>query len=202
MPTNLETIKHGPSESGVHDLILSRWSPRAFSAKPVPSTDLAKIFSAASWAASSYNEEPWRFLVGRNGDDTFAKIFDTLVEFNQSWAHAAPFLILTVAKTTMTKDGSENGWAIHDTGAASANMCLQAIALGLHTHGMAGFDKGEARANFELPADHTPVTVWALGYLGDPTTLPDFLQKIELAPRSRKSIDEIVFTRWNVPADL
>jgi len=200
MPTDLETLKHGPKESGVHELILSRWSPRAYSDKPVAAADLKKIFTAASWAASSSNEQPWRFLIGHQGDETYTRIFDALVEFNQSWAKAAPVLILTVAKTTSTKDGNNNGWAVHDTGAASATMCLQAIALGIHTHGMAGFDKDKVRASFELPAEYTAVAVWALGYLGDPATLPDSMQKMELAPRSRKPLDELVFTAWNKPA--
>jgi nitroreductase len=197
MPSDLESLKHGPSESGVHDLILSRWSPRAYSDRPVSQDDLNKIFTAASWSASSYNEQPWRFFVGHKGDETYAKIFDALIEFNQSWANSAPVLVLTVAKKTFSSNGTENGYALHDTSAASALMSLQATALGLHTHGMAGFDKDKARANFELPADYTPVAVWALGYLGDPDSLPDHLKQIELAERTRKPLSEIVFTNWN-----
>jgi nitroreductase len=202
MPTDLEALKHAPAALGLHDLIASRWSPRAFADKPVAAEDLTRIFAAAAWAASSSNEQPWRFLVGHQGDATYTKILDCLVEFNQKWAYTAPVLILTLAKTTFTKDGSINHWALHDTGAASANMCLQAIALGLHTHGMAGFDKDKARAAFELPAEYTTAAVWALGYLGDPNTLPDFLQKMELAPRSRKPLSELVFTAWDTPAEL
>jgi len=200
MPNDLETLKHGPIESGVHDLILRRWSPRAFSTQPVPSEDLVKVFTAASWAASSSNEQPWRFLVGRMGDETFSKIVETLVEFNQVWAKSAPVLILTLAKGTFTKDGRDNAWALHDTGAASSNLCLQATALGLHTHGMAGFDRDKARRSFDLPADYTAVAVWALGYFGDPDTLPDYLKAMELAPRERKPLDEFVFSSWNTPA--
>jgi nitroreductase len=203
MPTDLEALKHAPSYTGIHELIASRWSPRAFADKPVSNDDLTKIFTAASWAASSSNEQPWRFLVGHKGDETYAKIFDCLVEFNQNWAKSAPILILTVAKTTFTKDGSpNNAWALHDTGAASANMCLQAIALGLHTHGMAGFDKDKVRTHFTLPAEYTEGAIWALGYLGDPGTLPEYMQNMELALRTRKSLSELVFTDWAVPAKL
>jgi nitroreductase len=187
---------------GLNELIASRWSPRAYADKPVSSEDLSKIFTAASWAASSSNEQPWRFLVGHKGDETYKKIFDCLVEFNQGWAKSAPVLILTIAKTTFSKDGSNNGWALHDTGAASANMCLQAIALGIHTHGMAGFDKDKVRTHFNLPADYTEGAVWARGYLGDPETLPEHLKKMELAPRTRKPLAELVFTEWDKPAGL
>jgi nitroreductase len=197
MPTDLEALKHAPASTG------SRWSPRAFSDKPVSNEDLTKIFTAASWAASSSNEQPWRFLLGHKGDETYAKILDCLVEFNQTWASSAPVLILTLAKTTFTKEGSpNNGWALHDVGAASANMCLQAIALGLHTHGMAGFDKDKVRTHFNLPADYTEGAIWALGTLGETATLPNYMQKMELAPRARKSLSELVFTDWDVPARL
>jgi len=202
MPNHLDTIKAGPSETGVHELLLKRWSPRAFSEEPVSREDLQKIFTAASWAASSYNEQPWRFLVGRKGEAAYQRIFEALIDFNKSWAGTAPVLILSVAKTTMVKDGSENGHAQHDTGAASANMCLQAAALDLYMHGMAGFDKAKAIESFRLPSDYTPVTVWALGHLGEVGSLPDFLQQMETAPRSRKDLADFVFTDWEQAAGL
>jgi nitroreductase len=202
MPEDLEAIKHAPAGSGVEDLILRRWSPRSFADKAVSDTDLTKIFTAASWAASSANEQPWRFLVGKKGDGAYEKIFNSLVGGNQAWARSAPVLILSVGKKTFSKSGQPNGWALHDTGAASANLTLQATALGLHTHGMAGFDKDKARASFNLPEDFEPGAVWALGYLGDPGALPERLQAIEKSPRERKPLHEFVFTEWGTPAAL
>jgi nitroreductase len=202
MPHDLEALKHAPAELGLNELIAARWSPRAFSDKAVSSEDLTKILTAATWAASSNGEQPWRFLVGRKDNDTYAKIFDTLVEFNQNWAKSAPVLVLSVAMKTFSKDGSPNAYALHDTGAASANLCLQAIALGIHTHGMAGFDKDKARASFSIPDDFELGAVWAIGYLGDPETLPDYMQKMETAPRSRKPLSEVIFNTWDTPATL
>ncbi|HEY0796320.1 MAG TPA: nitroreductase family protein [Acidisarcina sp.] len=202
MSQDLETLKHGPAESGVVDLILKRWSPRSFSDKPVSGADLTKIFTAAAWAASSYNEQPWRFLVGKKGDATHTKILDALMPFNQMWAKTAPVLILSTAKKTFTHDGSPNGYGIHDTGAASANLSLQATALGLHTHGMAGLDRAKARANFEIPEEFEVGAVWALGYLGDPAALPEHFREMETAPRSRKPLNEFVFAGWGQAAAL
>ena len=107
MPTDidLDEVKAGPAESGVLDIILKRWSPRSYAEKPVPSSDLVKIFTAAAWAASSNNEQPWRFLVGKKGDATYAKILDSLVPFNQAWAKTAPVLILGVASTKFAHNG-------------------------------------------------------------------------------------------------
>ena len=202
MAEDLELLKAGPVESGVVEVILKRWSPRSFAEKPVSSSDLTKIFTAAAWAASSYNEQPWRFLVGRKGDETYAKILDSLIEFNQTWAKTAPVLILSVSKRTFTQNGSPNPYGLHDTGAASANMSLQATALGMHTHGMGGVDKDRARANFAIPEDFEVGAAWALGYLGEPEALPEAYQAMEKAKRTRKGLGEIVFSAWDKAATL
>ncbi len=199
---DLEEVKAAPVETGVLEVIRKRWSPRSYADKPVPSADLVKIFTAASWAASSANEQPWRFLVGKKGDETYAKIFEALVELNQAWAKTAPVLMLSVAKKTFAKNGRANAYGMHDTGAASANMSLQATALGLHTHGMGGVDKERARELFGIPEDYEVGAAWALGYLGDPEALPEALQVIEKAARTRKGLGEFVFAEWEKAAEL
>ena len=201
-PEEIEKLKHAPAAPGVEDLLLRRWSPRAFADKDVPSDDLKKIFTAASWAASSYNEQPWRFFVGRRGDATYQKIFDVLVEFNQGWAKSAPVLIFSVASKKFAQNGNPNHYALHDTGAANANLALQATALGLHTHSMAGFDHSRARKSFNVSAEFEIGAITALGYLGNPDTLHDQLRSSELEPRSRKPLSEFVLTEWDKPAAL
>jgi nitroreductase len=202
MPADLEALKHGPAESGVEEIILKRWSPRSFADKPVSAADLTKIFIAAAWAASSGNEQPWRYLVGRRGDATYAQILASLVELNQAWAKSAPVLLLSVAKRTFTQSGKPNFFALHDTGAASATLSLEATALGLHTHGMAGLDREKARTLFQIPEDFEVGAAWALGYLGDPEALPAELKARETSPRSRKPLPEFVFSAWDQAASL
>jgi nitroreductase len=199
---SIEKLKHAPAVEGVLDVVLKRWSPRAFVDKPVSVSDLKKIFEAARWAASSSNEQPWRFLVGRKGDATYTKIFDSLVEFNQGWAKSAPVLILSTGKKTFSKNGAHNHHALHDTGAATAYISLEATTLGLHTHSMAGFDHAKARASFGIPDDYEMGAVTALGYFGDAHTLPEHLQPMEVSPRQRKPLEEIVFAEWDKPAAL
>jgi nitroreductase len=201
-PEAIEKLKHAPAVPGVEELILRRWSPRAFADKEVSADELKAIFEAARWAASSSNEQPWRFLVGRRGDETYQKIFNALVAGNQSWAKSAPVLILSVAKKTFTAKGNHNRVALHDTGAATANLTLQATANGLHTHSMAGFDGEQVRASFAIPSDYEIGAVTAIGYFGDPSSLPEHLLKIEVAPRQRKSLEEFVFADWEKPAQL
>lgn len=198
----IEKVKHAPAIPGVIETILARWSPRAFSHKPVSREDLKKIFEAGRWAASSYNEQPWRFLVGHRGDATYQKIFDSLVEFNQGWAKSAPVLILSAARKTFAHNGAANHFAIHDTGAATAYLVLQANALGLHAHSMAGFDPQKARAAFGIPDTFHIGAVTALGHLGDVESLPEGLREQELSPRQRKPLAEFVFAEWETPAKL
>jgi len=201
-PEVTEKLKHAPNVAGVEHLILRRWSPRAFADKEVSAAELKTLFEAARWAASSYNEQPWRFLVGRRDDETYKKIFDALVEFNQSWVKSAPVLVLSVAKKTFSGNGQPNRFGLHDTGAATTLLALQATARGLHTHSMAGFDAEQARASFAIPSDYDIGAVTALGYFGDPASLPDHMQKTEVAPRQRKPLEEFVFSDWDKPAQL
>ena len=204
MPENtaLEQTKHGTAEAPVLDLILSRWSPRSFAEKPVSDADLKTIFSAEAWAASSYNEQPWRFLIGRKGDETHTKIFNSLMPMNQAWAKSAPILYCSFGKKTFSGNGQPNGYGLHDTGQASATISLQAQALGLHTHGMGGFDRETLRASFGVPTDFDAGACWALGYLGDPDGVPQDFKAAELAPRTRKALSEFVFSDWEKPASL
>ncbi len=201
-PDEIEKLKHAPDATGLHELIVRRWSPRAFADKDVSAAELKRLFEAARWAASSSNEQPWRFLVGRRGDETYQKIFNALVEFNQTWAKSAPVLVLSVGKKTFTEKGMPNAYALHDTGAATANLALQATADGLHTHSMAGFDKEQVRASFGIPTDYEIGSVTAIGYFGDPATLPDYMKKMEVSARQRKSLEEFVFSDWDNPAQF
>lgn len=195
----IDDVKRAHTEVAIHELIERRWSPRSFADKPVNGTDLKTLFTAAGWAASSQNEQPWRFLVGRKGDGTYKKLFQSLAPGNQAWAATAPVLFATLASKTFAKSGAPNGSATHDTGAATATLSLQAEALGLHTHGMGGFDKDLLRAFFGVPSTFDPVAVWALGYVGDPHAVPDKYKQSELDPRTRKPLAEIVFSAWEQP---
>ncbi len=196
----LERIKHAATDVPVYDLLLSRWSPRSFTEQPVTDADLKTLFTAASWAQSSYNEQPWRFIVGRKGDESYKKIFDSLMPMNQAWAKSAPVLFASFGKKTFSHNGTPNGYGIHDTGAATATLSLQAQALGLHTHGMGGFDRDALRAFFGVPSDFDMGACWALGYLGDPDNVPDNFKEAEKAPRTRKPLESFVFTDWEKPA--
>jgi nitroreductase len=200
MVQNLDQQKQGKSEVPIEDLFLRRWSPRAFTETPIDSETLKAIFSAGQWAASSFNEQPWRFVVGRKGEPAWQRIFESLVPANQSWTKSAPVLFASFAKKTFTENGAVNRLAQHDVGAASAQISLKATIRGLHTHGMAGFDREKLAASCGVSNDFEAVACWALGYRGDPETLNEQQKNMELAPRNRRTLAEIVFGDWESPA--
>jgi nitroreductase len=188
----------------IHELIRRRWSPRAFSELPVEPHKLLSLFEAARWAASASNEQPWAFLVATQEDpQNYADMLSVLVEFNQAWANKAPVLILTLAHDKFEKDGRSNRHAFYDLGQASANLVLQATALGLTAHQMAGFNVEAARERFAVPEGWEPVSVIALGYPGDLDSLTEKLRQREIAQRQRKPLETFVFSgAWGHPARI
>lgn len=188
---------HKPASTDValHELIRNRWSPRAFAEKGVPPEVLRSLFEAARWAPSSNNEQPWAYLVATKDDaEEFAKMLDVLVEFNSNWAKHAPVLALSIVHLKTQREGKPNRVALHDVGSASAQLTFEANARGLQVHQMAGFDAAKARQAFAIPADWEPVAAIAIGYPGNPESLPDKLRERELAPRTRKPLSEFVMT--------
>ena len=188
----------------IHDLLGRRWSPRAFSERPVEPEELRSLLEAARWAPSSYNEQPWSFLVAtKESPVEYDRLLSCLIEGNQRWAKTAPVLMLSVAKLRFDHNGALNRHAFHDVGLAVENLIVQATALGLAAHQMAGFEVEKARELYRIPEGHDPVAAIALGYPGDPESLPERLRERELAPRTRKPPEKFVFSgEWGKPSQL
>jgi nitroreductase len=189
-----------PTRLPVHDLVRLRFSGRAFDPKPVEREKLLSCLEAACWAPSSSNEQSWSFVVGVKGDgDAWERIFATLMEGNQVWNVNVPVLILACAKKKTSK-GADYLHAWHDLGASCENLHLQAVALGLRTHPMGGFDAGKAHESLGLPENVDAVAVIALGYPAPPDALKEPQKGWETAPRQRKPFKETVFfSRWGKP---
>ncbi len=196
--------KLAKTEFPIHDLLRRRWSPRAFSDRPVEPEKLCSLLEAARWAPSSYNEQPWAYLVATQDDPSeYARLLSVLAEGNVAWARRAPVLMLSLAKLNFERNGKPNRHAFHDVGLATANLVAQATAMGLVAHQMAGFSVEKARQLFSVPTGWEPVAAIALGYPGEADSLPESLRDRELAPRSRKPLEEFVFAgRWGRSAPL
>lgn len=194
--------KRTPFDFPIHDLVAERWSPRAFSDKAVAPDVLQSLFEAARWAPSSSNEQPWVYIVARKEDtEAFEKLVSVLVPANVLWAKNAPVLGLAVAELAFAKSGSPNRNAQHDVGASSAWLTVEATSRGLYVHQMGGFDAEKARQVFEIPAGWDPIAAMAIGYAGDPESLPQPLRDREVAPRTRKALSTFVMSgKWGQKA--
>lgn len=195
--------KPTPAQHPIHDLFSRRWSQRAIDDRPIEPGALASLFEAARWAPSSNNAQPWRFLVATtDATAEYNRLLGCLVEGNLRWAHRAPVLILSVAKLAFD-DGSPNRHAMHDVGLATENLVLQATALGLTAHQMAGFHIEKARTEFKIPPGFEPVVIIAVGYPGDVSLLSDRLREREEKPRLRLAITDFVFAeQWGQTSPL
>ena len=187
------------SKNTIHPLVANRRSPRAFDRdRKISPEMLSNLLEAARWAPSANNIQPWRFIIGQNGDITHQRIASTLSDGNRIWAEKAPLLILAV--TEEEGERGKQGYAWHDLGLATSQMIMQASSMGLYAHIMAGFSKDEARSIFSIPTEYAPLTVIAFGYLGEIEALSEKLQAREKAPRIRKTMDEIGFQNsWGEP---
>lgn len=184
-----DPLEHRQSDHDIELLFLKRWSPRAMSGEAIRADELNRLFEAARWAPSTYNEQEWRFLYAHRDTEHWQSFFDLLVEGNQSWCDRAGVLILLVSHEVFERNGKANPVHSLDAGASMQNLLLQAAAMGLVAHGMAGFDQEAARRVLNLPDDYSPEAMIAIGRPGDPDTLGESLAKME-TPSGRKPVSE------------
>ena len=187
------------NEVPIHEVIAKRASAHAFGERAVTPEDLRAVLEAARWAASSYNAQPWRFLVARREDESgFENILSALMPINREWASSAPVLIVSVARVNYPHNEKPNRHAWHDVGLATGNLMTQAAALGLVTGPMGGFDPKAAREKLHIPEGWEPVAVIALGYPADAKAGAH-----PARPRERKPLAEIAFGGdWGEPIQL
>ena len=196
-------VKHATPDHPILAPLVERWSPYVYDERPVEREKLLSCLEAARWAESSYNEQPWiYFLSERTNSVEFERGLECLMEANQVWAKHAGVLILTAISRTFRKNGSPNRVAEHDLGISAAHFALQATALGLQAHQMAGVNLAKVRQTYNVPEGYDPHTAIALGYAGPPPGGADpQLAPRDAAPRSRKALSEFVFTGgWNQPS--
>jgi len=185
-------IKETITDLKLHPLIEKRWSPRAFSNEAIDEQDLEKIFTAASWAASSMNEQPWQYIYATKDTPEFEQLLQCLNPGNQSWSKNAPVIFVALYRTVYRKNNRPNRSALHDLGMANAQLLLQATALNIYGHLLGGFDSSKLE-QFLSPGDElVPFCMGVLGYLGDPDILEEPHKTREVAERKRNSLDKIV----------
>lgn len=202
--TKIMNIKKAVTDYPILPILAERWSPYGFQKRPVSEADIRSLFEAARWAASSYNEQPWNYLVAtRENSAEFGRLLSCLVEANQAWAKEAPVLVLAIVSLRFSKNNQENRAAVHDLGLAAGNLLAEATTRGLSVHQMIGILPDKAREIYHIPEHFEAWTAMAIGYKADPTELPDELRERDMAPRQRKPLNKFVFTgRWGHPMPL
>ncbi len=182
----------GRSELPVHPLIGERYSPRAFTDRDISDEELQLMLEAARLAPSSLNEQPWRFLVVRKGQEGHADMLAAMNPSNRIWADKASVLMLTLTRPRLVRNELENPHAWHDLGLAVMQLTFQATAIGIGVHQLGGFDPAKARVLFSIPAEFDIVSMLVLGFPGDPDQLPERLRERELRRSVRKPLEEFV----------
>ncbi len=175
----------------IESLFLKRWSPRAMNGEALSDQDLLRLFEAARWAPSTYNEQEWRFLYAHRGTPEWARFFALLGEANQVWCKNASVLVVVVSHTVFKRNGKANPVHTFDTGAAFENLALQGAAMNLVVHGMAGFDYEKTRTELKVPDAFSVEAMIAIGHPGDPSQLPEALREHEF-PSDRKPLKELI----------
>ncbi len=184
------------SDLPIDPIFLQRWSPRAFDANTMPEEDLLTLIEAARWAPSAYNVQPWRFLYARHGDSHWEGYLELLDPFNAGWAKQASALIFLLSDSLMfaeepekTKPARTNSF---DSGAAWAQLALQATRMGYQAHAMAGLDYVRTRERLQVPDRYRIEVAIAVGRRADAAQLPADLRDRE-APSPRRPISELAF---------
>jgi hypothetical protein len=197
-------IKKAELDNPILSELARRWSPYCFESRMVSDADLRSLFEAARWAASSYNEQPWNYIIATKANEhEFAKLLSCLDETNQAWAKNAPVLVLCVVSLRFAKNAKENRAAVHDLGLADGNLVMEATDRGLSVHQMIGIFPEMARDLYRIPAHCEAWTAMAIGYKADVSTVKDELRVRDLTPRTRKSLNQFVFEgQWGTPAPL
>ncbi len=195
--------KKASQRAPIHSLIASRWSGRAYDeSRTVSVENIHSLLEAARWAPSCFGDEPWRYIVtDKTVDlDSWEKALSCLSEGNQSWAKAAPVLILVCAHKQFSHNNKPNRWAEYDTGAATLSLVLQATDLGLMAHQMGGYDRDRAQELFHVPDDYGTIAVMAIGYQLNANELPNDLKERELSERKRNEPEQLFYKGdWGQP---
>jgi nitroreductase len=184
-----DPLAHRRADHPIEPWILQRWSPRAMAAERVDPGELARLFEAARWAPSTYNEQEWRFRYAHRDTPHWQRFLDLLVEQNRVWCKDAGVLVAIFARTTLTRTGKPNPVHLFDCGCAFENLALQGAAMGLVVHGMAGFDWARIGEALQAPPEFVPAAMFAIGRPGDPARLPDALRQKEV-PSQRRPLAE------------
>lgn len=190
MFNEIDITEYRQADYDIDPQFIHRWSPRAMNGEALEKETVHKLLEAGRWAPSSYNEQPWRFIVGLNGGETFEKLYDSLIDFNQMWCKNAGALVAIVSNKKH-ENGNEYWSSSFDCGSTWMSIALQASKDDLVCHGMTGINFDDLRDAFDIPDSQRIEMMFALGHPGDREDLPE---EARVTPSGRKDVEELILT--------
>ena len=165
MSLKSDAKKSRKSKYDISPMFLTRWSPRAMSGESLTKKELMPIFEAARWAPSSFNGQPWRFLVAHSAKER-ELFMSFLNDFNQAWCKNASALVILLSRRNFSYNNKPNWHHSFDSGAAWMSCALEGAKRGLVVHGMAGFDKKKLIKKMRIPKEFEVNMMFAIGKFG------------------------------------
>jgi nitroreductase len=166
----------------VNECIKQRRSIRSFLPDPIAHDVIEKILTAATWAPSAGNWQPWRFYIVESADARRALV---KAASDQEFIGEAPVVIVVCAEPARAENtyGSRARelYCLQDTAAAIQNLLLSAHANGLGTCWVGDFDEQAVRNALHIAEPYRPI---ALIPLGRPNESPN--------PRWRRPLREVI----------
>ena len=179
----------------IDSILASRWSPRSFDGTDIKPDDILRLQEAARWSPSSFNEQPWRYIIAaRNQWEAFNIIINCFLERNIYWSRQASLVGLVFASKVMEANDSVNLSAHMDVGLATASIIYQAESLGYKSHLLGGIDRKKVKKTYTIPTGFDILCGLVIGkQIDDIRMLDESHRKMEVTERTRKELNEIFF---------
>ena len=199
-----------PAASVLYHLVAERRSIRRYEPSAVPTETLERILTAARWAPSAHNRQPWRFailtpfhwkdrLARAMGDrlrrdrmadgDPFAAIEQDIARSYARITGAPVVIVVALDMADMDRyrddrQSAEHTMAVQSTAMATQNLLLAAQAEGLGACWMCAplFCPDVVREALALPTGWEPQAIVTLGKVAGPGK-----------PATRRPIGEITW---------
>lgn len=162
------------------ELVIKRYSVRAYKPDPVEDDKLEQVLEVARMAPTAANRQPLRVIVAK----TKGREQELKRVYGADWFTEAPIVICVCtvkAESWVRRDG--RCYADVDAAIVMDHITLQAADLGLGTCWIGAFDPAAAREVLQIPEGWEPVLFTPLGYPAD-----------EPREKKRREISELVIS--------
>ena len=156
----------------------------AYAPQPVPPEVLKKVLSAARWAPSQQNLQPWRFVIIQD-EEPKRLLAQACVKGKLVLEAPAAIVAFAVEEDIpVTVGGYISAYPL-DVAVAVNDLQLAATAEGLGTSWIVDFHEAKVRAVLRVPEGIHPIAILPIGYPAEPPNGRN-------AEGGRKSPDEII----------